>query len=487
MVAAGDTQWLVDIHDEHGTTLHRLSVLLGAESESGYIVRGALVALSRRGHRLVDPIERVEFVQEQVVHQARSARGSGSLRFPAVADPRQQQVLDALENMPVRSSEIIVVSHYLSTFGPALAGLMRMTVSGANRRLEEALDLMRAAVGDPTPGSLPGVIESLSQEVTAALRATARLVSPPGTQTLKEDLLTRRDVTGARITLWIAIPMLVASLVLGVWVAGANQESSPESSPVPSASPEPSSTAARSLPVRARALPVYYVGRSDGKLYREFRDLASSGDIVRASIEGILAVAPLDPDLRSTWSAGRVVSVELVDHHLTVDLSADAFDGIDTPEQADLAALQVAYTISDLVADPDLRVSFRMDGGRPPEVFAHQGDGVGRQGLEPMPLLWISAPRNQQQMVAGQVLVVGTVKPGVAAPEIVVTNEAGEESFRGNAEPGSQPNADGWRVWTVTVDLAPGTYTVVATGTRTAGEMEAAETTVDTKTITVVG
>ena len=47
---------------------------------------------------------------------------------------------------------------------------------GEKQKLEVALETLRARVGAPTPGSLPGVLESLSQEVTAALRSAARTV-----------------------------------------------------------------------------------------------------------------------------------------------------------------------------------------------------------------------------------------------------------------------------------------------------------------------
>ena len=50
--------WLVRLYEEQGATLHRLTVLLGAEEQSGRILRGALLALHRRSQRLIDPAER---------------------------------------------------------------------------------------------------------------------------------------------------------------------------------------------------------------------------------------------------------------------------------------------------------------------------------------------------------------------------------------------------------------------------------------------
>ena len=95
---------------------------------------------------------------------------------------------------------------------------------------------------------------------------------------------------------------------------------------------------------------------------------------------------------------------------------------------ADLAALQMVYTASDLIGNTDLVIRFSQDGGLPPEVFRHQTDGVGRQGLEPMPLLWITAPRNGLEMSPGQIQVVGTVKPGATAPVVTVTRDNVEDT-----------------------------------------------------------
>ncbi len=483
MAPGADTQWLVDIHDEHGATLHRLCAMLGAESDSEFILRSGLIALSRRGHRVVDPSEQIEFLQEHVVHQARSARGSGSLEFQDVAESRQREILDAMRVMPVRLGEILVVGHYLSAFGPELATIMRMTVRATNLRLEEALDELRRAVGDPTPSSLPGVIESLSQEVTAALRSAARLVSAPTADDLEEELEDHQDASRTRVAWYLAVPLMVISLFVGFLVAGADAPGTTQATPSPAVTLEPEPATSRSLPARVRSVPVYYVGREDRDLYREHRDLASTGDLVRAAIEATLAVAPRDPDYRSMWSTGRLLDTHMSGNALTVDLSADAFEGIETPADADLAALQMLYTASDLIGNPELVIHFRQDGGPPPQTFQHQSDGVGRQGLDPMPLLWITAPRNGQELNPGQMLVVGTVKPGASAPVVTVTRDSGEQILSATATPAEQPNSEGWLVWTISVIVEPGAYTVHAVSQVTDGAT--VRSTVQDKNITV--
>lgn len=484
-----ERQWLIELYEEHGAKLHRLCVLLGAETDSGHIIRSAFLALGRRGRRLVDPLGRVEFVQEQVVHQARSARGGRALHFPEVLDTREREILHAMGSMPVKASEILVVSHYLSIYGPELAGIMRLTVRGSNHRLEQALDALRHAVGDPTPTSQPGVIESLSQEVTAALRSSARQVSPPGTETLRDELLVESEPGGHQVAWYVAAPVLALSLLAGLALAssGTSQGTEPSIPPTQAPSTVPVPTASRSLPARVRSVPVYYTGRDNGRLYREYRDLASTGDLVAAALEAILVVAPLDPDYRSQWSSGRVLATQLEDGVLVIDLSEEAFEGIDSASAAEAAAMQMVYTASDLLGDSSLSIQLLSEGGAPPEPFDSLAEGVTRRGLEPMPGLWITSPRNNQQLSQGQVRVTGTVKPGVSAPVVSVANESGTVIETATPQPAVEPNESGWRVWSLTLVLDPGTYTIHAvstSGPETGPEPEAGAS-VETKTIVV--
>ena len=85
--------WLINLFEEQGPTMHRLAVMLGAESESGHVLRTSLLGLAKRSNRIVDPSARVEYLAEQVVHQVRSVRGpGGSLELLEVADPRQEEI-----------------------------------------------------------------------------------------------------------------------------------------------------------------------------------------------------------------------------------------------------------------------------------------------------------------------------------------------------------------------------------------------------------
>lgn len=459
-----DLDWLVRAYEEQGATLHRLVVLLDAEEQSGRIVRSALLALHRRGHRLIDPAERVEFLYEYVVHLAQSVRtAQAPIELPGVADARQQEILRAISAMPARMAELLIVSHYLSVFGPELAGIMRMSVRGCNQRLEVALETLRARVGVPAPGTVPGVLESLSQEVTAALRSAARLVQAPGTDTLEGELLslTTQHTSGFRPKA-VALIMVVAVLS-GLGLAALTRPTAATTeaqSPAPIVSPM--SADAASMPAQIRGVPLYYVDRQEGNLFRELRDLPASPNLVEGALTSLLTLAPLDPDYESAWGPGQLLGTEVTGEILVVDLSRDAFAELTTPELAARARNQVVYTASEIMGDPDLRVTFLSDGGPPPAGFISES-GFSRTGLSPMPALWITSPKNAAQLRAGPLVIIGTVKPGLGVPVVRITDiDTDVVVAETSAQTSTGVNSEGWRVWSVNLQLQPGDYDVSA-------------------------
>lgn len=458
--------WLVELYEEQGATLHRLVVLLGAEQQSGRIVRGALLALERRGHRLIDPGERVEFLQENVVHAARAVRPvQAPLTMPQVDDEHQLAILEQVSRLPARMAEILVVSHYLSVFGPELAGVMRLPVRGCNQRLEIARETLRANLGME---ARPGGLEALSQEVTAALRAGARTVQAPGTATLATELAqldgSTKITIGARSVAVLTALAIVVGLVLAAIM---NPAAKPLDPPPPTKVATVAPTAELSMPAQVRGIALYYVGREDRRLYRELRDLTSSGDLVRSAVSALLTVPPNDPDYESMWGAGQLIRIEQTDVELLIDLSAAAYDAITGTGNEELARDQIVYTVSHLVADPYLSVVFLSDGGPPPASFAAEG-GYRRQDLAPMPPVWITAPANQAKLAAGEITVSGLVKPGVGEPQIRIKNtDSGVLLFDEPAAVSGRVTDEGWQAWTINHALPAGRYEV---SVRTPGE-----------------
>ncbi|MBB1572276.1 MAG: GerMN domain-containing protein [Propionibacterium sp.] len=477
--------WLIDLFEEQGATMHRLAVMLGAESESGHILRTSMLGLAKRSNRIVDPAARVEYLAEQVVHQARSARGQGhSLDLPEVADPRQEQIRRAVAALPTRLGEILVVSHYLSVFGPELAGVMRMTVRGCNQRLEEALDALRRAVGEPGPVSLPGVIESLSQELTAALRSSARLVQAPGTEMLEAELRSLKGAWVPRVPLLLVVVMVLLSLLLTIWLWGSLPAGRTQRTDVlPTATTTSQSVAplSRALPSQVQGVPVYYVGRQDGKLHREFRNLAVSGDLASTVVNAILTVAPLDPDYSSGWNPGRVLGVSLEGSSLTINLSPDAFPSDESGEAVLQAIDQVVHAVTEVLGNPNLEVHFTSNGDSPPEAFR---GGHRDRGQETLAKLWVDTPGNGSTVSAGTVVFSGVAQQGTGQPRVLVTDASETLLTSQYAQTEIDTDAAGWHGWSVSLSLDPGDYLVrvETTWTDEAGNSQVSQ---ESRTITV--
>ncbi len=465
MTAEESPDWLVKLYEEQGITLHRLVVLLGVEDASGRIVRSAMLALHRRGNRLIDPGERVEFIAEHAVHLARASRTvTSQLTLPAVAEARQNDILRGIASLPPRMAEILVVSHYLSVFGPELAAIMRMSVRGCNQKLEISLETLRAKVGAAAAGGQPGSLESFSQEVTAALRASARQVQAPGTVTLEGELAQLSGQYRRHLAPRFVVLLTIIAILLGLLLAVLTR---PQPTPAvlsqPTASPAPSVTASRTLPAQVRNIAVYYVGRSDGLLHRELRDLPSAENLLNSVVEAVLTLVPLDPDYRSSWGPGQVLSVESAGDTVTIDLSTEAYAELTTDELAVQARNQMVFSVNALVGDADNAVFFLQDGAAPPDVFASE-EGYTSLNAGVLAPLQISTPRNQAQLSVGRTSITGTVREGASSPIVQVTDvDSGAVLATLEAELTGATGDDGQKGWATAVSLGAGNYEVRVT------------------------
>lgn len=60
-------------------------------------------------------------------------------------------------------------------------------------------------------------------------------------------------------------------------------------------------------------------------------------------------------------------------------------------------------------------------------------------------------------------VIIGAVKPLATAPLVRITDDSNNSLVSStDAQTATEPNAEGWRVWTVTVALPPGNYTIDA-------------------------
>lgn len=469
----------LDLYEEQRGHLYRLAILLGAGDESSAIVRLAFISLHRRIHRIIDPQERIEYLREQVVHLARAA--SEGLSIPTPADGRYVALIDNLRKQDFPNGEVLVVSHFLAMFGPELSRIMRMSVHRSNQRLEAALHAL-ALSGDGDEQ-----VDALSTDLAAALRSAAEQIKVPPSTSIEpalRDAESKPERGTVRAQL-VAVASIVA-LALGAIVAVATQReplAAPQvTDPTVVASPSPSTDVA--LQAVIRDAPMYFVGRSDGKLYREFRDIPSTASLVRSGAESLIVLAPRDPDYISLWT-GKVHSVKLSDGVLTVDMGADTYQNID-PARSHAAAAQMVYTMTELLGSPGLAVRFLADGGPAPAPF-NDAAGFRRRGLEAMPGLWITSPNNQGTAPPGTLTIEGTVKPEFGAPTVTIKNAQTQQVVaKSIAQTGLTKNEEGWLLWSVSLPLTDeGSYEVSASAS-TSGAVAGQPTTVsETKMVRV--
>lgn len=311
------------------------------------------------------------------------------------------------------------------------------------------------------------------ERLRAALRWQADRVSPRG-----DGLARIRERTGAPRRWWRPVLVLALTGALAVAAGGVlalrgdrgllvrpAPPAAPTTGATPTAgSPSPSGTSGTPAPVTSVRLPVYYVvdtGRG-ARLVREYvaADLPAGGDRVAAALGLMFDRAPAHPAYRSGWPAGvSVRSVTRQGDTATVDLSGAAAQ---PPGRAPapMAVQELVYTVT--ATEPALAAVRLTVDGQP----------VGSLWGQPLP-----APpyrRAAQLTVLSPVWITEPAYGATVSSPVTVRGTAA--TFEGNVQ--WEVRRDGTVVqrgftttsaggpargdWSVTLSLAPGSYTVRA-------------------------
>jgi hypothetical protein len=262
-------------------------------------------------------------------------------------------------------------------------------------------------------------------------------------------------------------------------------------SPPVSTAPE---TTSPGTPVAIENVPVYYVTEvADGslRLAREFRDVEAPDGPVVAAVKTMLAEPPHDPDYEALWSAATdVKSVHVDDDVIEVDLTGSAdYTGV-TDDVALLATQELVYTVTAALADS----SPGGDGARAVRVLL---DG------EPIDKVWgnvdVSEPVERAPQVdvrqlvqinnPGEGAAVGrsfTVDGDAAVFEATVQWQILDDA--GNEVQGGFTTAKTcceFSPFEFSVELEPGTYTVLVSESDPSGGAEGRPPMSDSRTFTV--
>lgn len=150
-------------------------------------------------------------------------------------------------------------------------------------------------------------------------------------------------------------------------------------------------------------VPVYWLGKDNGMLYREFLSTDSSGDPIAESILAMTSAEPIDTDYYTPWQPASSVSTSISpDNVITVDLSSDAFGSALKPDVAGRAVQQLVYTATAAAANAGLiasgspsSVRLLVDGKAGYEAFGHVGLGaVLQRDVRALAPVWITNPQD---------------------------------------------------------------------------------------------
>lgn len=222
--------------------------------------------------------------------------------------------------------------------------------------------------------------------------------------------------------------------------------------------------------------------RTGLRLARESRDV-TAGDPLVLAVEEMIA-GPDDPDYSTAWDPGtEVLGVTQTEDVLTVDLSEDARTANIGSEGAALMIQQLVWTVTDAAGTDDAAVVLTIAGEPAGELWgAVVWDGPVTRA-DPMSvrmLVQIDEPRE------GAATGTSVTVSGEAAVFEAVLPWSVLDSTGAEVTSGTTMTAEGqaFAPFSFTVDLEPGTYTVVITEDDPSGGAGGTPTS-DTRTITV--
>jgi hypothetical protein len=252
---------------------------------------------------------------------------------------------------------------------------------------------------------------------------------------------------------------------------------------------EPSPTIASGEP--ADGLLVYYLGagpRGD-VLFPE--TVPAGGDRYRAAVTALMT-GPRDPDYRTEWGPGSIISAGLKHGVVEVELGAMRArrPHAMSARTADEIVQQAIWTFRAASGRHDTTVQFLRHGKPAGSVLGVAADHPLEPGrpLEVLSMMSISSPAQGQEVTRGRFVVTGTNNgpEGTVNVRLVRSTGTGDEvvlNEHGTALGSGEDRMYGWSVPIDTTDLSPGTYTLVASNDDLSGGGEGFGPATDTRTI----
>lgn len=228
------------------------------------------------------------------------------------------------------------------------------------------------------------------------------------------------------------------------------------------ATPSPTPTASETTPTETVAVPAYYVidTRAGLRLARETTEV-DADDPVTTAVEHMIA-GPADPDYATTWNpATQVLGISRQGETIVVNLSEDARTANVGSPGAALMIQQLVYTATD-AAEEDAPVQLLIEGDPAGELWGAVvwDEPISREDpLNVRMLVQIDVP-GEGADVTSPVAVSGDAAAFEANVPWKVLDADGAEVQTGNT---LTSEGQTFAPFSFTVDLEPGTYTIVIT------------------------
>lgn len=254
------------------------------------------------------------------------------------------------------------------------------------------------------------------------------------------------------------------------------------------AAPSPSTSTGTS----ADQLAVYFLGTGPRGDVLFHENVPAGGTPLHTAVAALMT-GPNDPDYRTAWPAGSIISADL--RHGVVEVQLGAMRahrprGMSARTASEIVQ-QAVYTFRAASGRRDIKVQFLRHHKPAPTVLGVSTDhpvAAGRVS-DVLSLMNITSPTEGQGMERGQVVVTGTNNgpEGTVVVELVRTSPTGDVTVLTESGTASGTGDLGrlypWRVPIDTSDLPTGTYTLVASNAQLAGDGEGLPPARDTRTI----
>lgn len=381
---------------------------------------------------------------------------------PGTAEAQPLDVLAALGRMPHRQREVLVLELYAGIPVAEAADALGVTRRAVRRRSERALAEL-SAICVPPEG------QDLEEAAAQRLRSSAEQLAPG--DRLPEVLHLTRMVK-PRVSWWnriVVAAVLLAATAAGFGLStlwgGTGDQADPRSSGAASPSGLAASSSDSSVATMQTGIQVFYLGRSDGLLYREMRSLPTMGDRLGTAVAAVLNVAPLDPEYTSSWSGGQVNDAYVRGDRITLDLSQSAFAQFKSRNQEESAVQQLVYAATAAVDGGEHKwVRILVDGSPNLPLIGKPETDFRRAGLAALGPLWVDDPEAGTTLPPGPLMISGLVKSDLPSPTWQLYRSSTKKVVAKGpvvVQPGNGP----WAAWhqQITLPAAPGEFRLMLT------------------------